>query len=398
MGIFGVQMMTPLFILFWVLGLFLVLNNIGKIVKFSYSKWITLLVSAVAVYYSLYLAPHIYQILYWRSGLLPYTAAIVIGIWVFYLITRQSVLDKPSRLSMFLIGALALLAGGFSEAGSTYLAAVFGIYLILSGIGLYKRQEWARKTFASAGIALIFIIVAMVLLISSPTSQVRMDRYGDPTPLTQLPILVISLSLGFIKLSFMDLPLPHLVIILTFLLLGYLLFPRLRNDINIRKYLYIIIVVAAIGFLLIGASLSPSAYIEQAPPAPRARIIARFTMICTIATLAWIFGSALKSRFNYKLLNYAAILMVLLAYGYAVRSILITSDKLVVYKERAELWDERDDKIRQAAAHNTPVVDVRAIDSLPVGGIRDFKPSEKHWINGCAARYYGVDAIRAILP
>jgi hypothetical protein len=81
-----------------------------------------------------------------------------------------------------------------------------------------------------------------------------------------------------------------------------------------------------------------------------------------------------------------------------VRSIIITSQKVALYAYRASVWDERDQIIRQAKEQNINQVNVRALDSSPVGNINDLKVRETHWINNCAERYYGVEIIRASLP
>jgi hypothetical protein len=87
-------------------------------------------------------------------------------------------------------------------------------------------------------------------------------------------------------------------------------------------------------------------------------------------------------------------------YAYGARSILISAQKISLYSERAVQWDEREALIKQSKADGVLEVNVRGIDGLPVGGIRDFKEDKGvgFWINQCAARYYGVDNIYATLP
>ena len=95
------------------------------------------------------------------------------------------------------------------------------------------------------------------------------------------------------------------------------------------------------------------------------------------------------------LLGLAAIAV---CFVYTGRSISIVSDRLPVYAERAEIWDERNAQIILAREQGITEIDVRGIDSLPVGGMKDLKPNPNDWVNVCAARFYSVALIRAVLP
>ena len=92
------------------------------------------------------------------------------------------------------------------------------------------------------------------------------------------------------------------------------------------------------------------------------------------------------------------ILLLLFVFIYAARTIAITGQKIELYAHRAMVWDERDQKIRQSIEEGILEVEVRELDSRPVGNINDFKASERFWINNCGERFYGAKAIRANLP
>src|SRR6185436_4552213 len=96
-------------------------------------------ISALIVFFSIYLTPHLYQSLYWRTGMLTYSTPLVLTVWLFVLITRQGLLAKPSKWEIILAGILALLTGGCSEAGTTVLVSALGIYVLLAGIGAYRK-------------------------------------------------------------------------------------------------------------------------------------------------------------------------------------------------------------------------------------------------------------------
>ena len=66
----GLQLMTPLTVIFWVAGFAYLFYNIAGMAGFRLSKWLALLPASAIVYFSIYLSPHIYQSLYCRTGML----------------------------------------------------------------------------------------------------------------------------------------------------------------------------------------------------------------------------------------------------------------------------------------------------------------------------------------
>jgi len=395
MGILGVQIMTPLNIILLALGLFWCLWNINKIADASLSHSALAIVTLITIYYSLYLAPHLYQSLYWRSGSLPYFEPIVIGIFVFALITHQGVREKPATVLIGVAAILAFLAGGFSEAACATLTTALACHV--GTTWFLRTQKWARQSRPVAIAALMGALFSMVVLISSPTNTSRVALYGQTASLTELPLLILKFSYDFVKFSFKDLPLPHLAIMGTAFLLGYLYHIPKDQSRQTRTILIIILFVTLTAFLVIASSFAPSAYIERVPPHPRTRIIPRFVLTLALVIVSWMFGALARGfsqseRFH----GVAAILFVVMAI-YPIRSIFIVSQYIPIYAARAELWDERESQIETAIADGENIITVKAIDGLPVGGIRDFDAKGQgrpgYWINICAARFYNLQEI-----
>ena len=126
-GTLGTQLMTPLTIIFWVAGLAYLFYNFAHMAGYRLSRWLIIFVSSVIVYFSIFLSPHIYQSLYWRTGMLTYTTPLVFLPWIFVFITEQSKREKPSSTLTGFIFVLALLGGGFSEASCTVLVTTLGL-------------------------------------------------------------------------------------------------------------------------------------------------------------------------------------------------------------------------------------------------------------------------------
>lgn len=397
LGLFGVQVMTLLVILLWTLGVFLILENIRALTSYSFSRLQLGLISAVVVYYSIYLTPHLYQSMYWRSGLLPYTAMIVLSVWTFVLLTLQAARPTPSTWRIALTAIITFLAGGFSEAGAATLTTLLLVYV---GLCVWFRQKsWAKNSLSLAIAAFVSSLLAIAVLIAAPTNAYRIGLYGKPTDLFAFLGRLLSFTFGFIKFSFLDMPLPHLAILAMLFLLGFLFFQGGRK-LETKHALLLVLFAAVLTYLFVAATYAPSAYIEKSPPAPRTRVISRFILTLGISTIAFLVGYYVRQFLSMRWLETVAILLLLGTYAYSARSILITTGKIPLYAERAAQWDERDALIQRSKADGVTNVNVRGIDGLPVGGIRDFKEKKGvgFWINQCAARYYGVDNIYATLP
>src|SRR5574339_353666 len=68
LDILGVQIMSPLNILLLAIGLYWCAINIRTVTNASTTKILILTLVLLTTYYSIYLAPHLYQSLYWRSA------------------------------------------------------------------------------------------------------------------------------------------------------------------------------------------------------------------------------------------------------------------------------------------------------------------------------------------
>ena len=396
LGTLGTQLMTPLTIIFWVAGLAFLFYNFACIAGYRLSKWLVILVAAVIVYFSIYLSPHIYQSLYWRTGMLTYVTPLVFLPWIFVFITEGSKRDEPSPILTGLIFILALLGGGFSEASSAVLVSTLGLYVLIAGIGYRQKKVWAVKTFVPALVALVGAVTAMALLAFAPTTQVRKERYGEPAGLVELVLLLYQFTYAFFVLSIKDYQ--SVAIIAMSVFSGFLFFPSIKTD----KPLKILLLAALAGLLvvfLVAASFAPSAYVERGLPADRTIIIPRFIAVFGFVLAGWLTGLALRELYSSRWLETLTIVLLLVSYVFPIYSLKVTAEKIPIYAGRTREWDAREAAILEAIADGEARADVFAIDGLPVGGIRDFDPPGKtgFWITKCAQNYYDIN-LRVHLP
>lgn len=386
LGVFGLQILIPLSLLLWTWGLVRLFKNVASISGVSLTTLQAALLSFAIVYFSVHLAPHVYQSLYWNTGFFTYTFPLVLAPWVLTLVTDQN----PTALKTMGIALLSLLAGGFSEASCTVLVSILALYTAIAFIGSRHKKPWARKTFPAALVALIFALAAMALLVFAPTTQIRAERYGEPASLPELVTLVFNFTRAFVTLSIKDYQ--HLLIFILAGLFGFVLINRDERLINPWKALGLGLVLFFVAVLLVAASLTPSAYVERGLPIERTLIIPRYIMVFAFVALGWICGYALRHVYALAWLQTTAAVTLLVALVFPVFTIFNASKYIPVYSQRARLWDEREAAILSAVERGDPRVEVLAIDGAPVGGLRDFDPPDKkgYWISLCAMDYYGI--------
>ncbi len=391
-GILGLKLLLPLSLLLWTWGLVRLFLNLSSLSTYPLSTFQATLLSLIIVYFSIYLAPHLYQSIYWNTGFFTYTFPLVLFPWVLTLVTDQN----PSKTKLILVALLSLLAGGFSEASNTVLVSALTLYTVIAFVGLRYKKVWAQKTFTPALVALIFAIMAMALLVFAPTTQLRAERYGEPASLSKLIVLLFNFTREFVTLSVKDYQ--QLLIVALVGLLSFVLNSKER-EINVLKTFGVGLGIFALAALLVAAALAPSAYVEHGTPILRTQIIPRHIMVFAFVALGWLGGYALRQLYSPNWLQSTATVALLVVLAFPIFTIFTASKYIPIHSQRADLWDEREAAILSAIENGQERVEVLAIDGAPVGGIRDFDPRGKkgYWITLCAADYYHIK-LQVILP
>jgi hypothetical protein len=389
--VLGVQLMTPLTILFWVGGLVYLFYNLSRLSEYRLSKTALGLFSSIVVYFSIYLTEHIYQSVYWRTGMLTYTSPMVFLTWIFAIITAQSLRERPSPWLVALVGVLAFLGGGFSEAGTTVMVSILCVYVVVAAFMAYRyKSAWARKSLVTAIVGLVFALVAMAMLVFAPTTQIRKGRYGEPASLPLLVKLLFNYTYAFFVAVVKNYQ--YIVIFLLSFLLGIVGHTSSGRSVKPMNTFIVAVVILVLAVVLVAASLTPSAYIEKGIPAPRTMIIPRFIVVLAIVAAGWFMGLTSRELFAVKWLEPVSLALLVVVLVFPIYSLTVTAQKIPVYSQRMELWDVRNAHILEAINNGDEKVDALAIDGLPVGGIRDFDPNGKKgfWITKCAMDYYGI--------
>ncbi len=399
-GLPGTQAMTALLMALWLGGLYWNFRNLSHL-SIPIPPITLLLASSLLLYYVLYLSPQRFQILYWRAGVMPYSAAIVSGLYIFAIITGQMLAEKTSKTLRYFSALLAFLAGGFSEISCVLLVTALGLLFLWAGWSKQRGKAWAIRSFPVITIALFFLVLSMLALILAPANA----RVEDVKIVSTNPLMVPWLSLQaaayFVFNSLKTLPLPHFIFILIFGVLPVLFRLFQEQPASIKHPGLCFVVVALVSFLLLVAIHAPTIYFYSAPPDPRGQSLGRFVMLSGLALLAWLAGDRFSRKWSNRWILAGAALVLLAGFAYTARTISTVYAELPGYISRAQQWDVRDLYIRSAQAEGIRLLEVRMIDTAAIDTrdlLRSKSSDREGWSRSCAAEYYGLDGMKPLAP
>lgn len=386
-GMAGMRFFPAVLIALWTIGLFLWLHEMGRFWGIRWPSWIPAFLSFWLVFYALWQAPHRFQILYWYSSSVTHFAPLAFTPFLLTFLTWQARRTAEGGHGSFWLDTLnflfAFLLGGFSEPPTAMLITAFALVLVITWI-VKKGHAWQRPLLWS----LIGLASAMLLMILAPANSLRMDA---PPPFSLLFFRTLRYPLDFIWDTLVTQPLPSLFTFTGPLLL-FLLFkepfagslPRAR-----KARLLILLAILGMAYLFIAASFAPSVY-GQSYPMARARFAARVVMTLALMLEGGLLGLILPVRRT----TPAALLLLLLAFYPLRASLKMWQSELPTYQQRAVAWDARQAHLFQQIAEGKREIVIEQLNSFQQ--VKELDSNPRHWVNRCAANYYGVDSIRAL--
>ena len=391
---------APAFMLvLWGVGLIFLTRQIRIMAGLEWHFSMDVLFGALLAFLSVLIAPNRFQSFFWRSAVSVHFAPLVfLNFLVAVLLFEIRSTRKGARL---VLSGLALffssfIVGGFSEPPVAIM--IVGVGLAFAYIWFFEKDRVRRTTLLFlTGSVFAGATLALVAMVFSP-ALADLDR--------ELPSFIVLIqrtgqyTYHFLADTVRVLPLPILVNIVCPALISFMMY---RGDQNAgilsdaRKNLKVAVALPILLVILIAAGFSTSAY-GQSYPAERARFFAHVLMTITLVMegiLAGLwFARAKWTLMNSVYIEYAAMLTLLIMAFYPIRSTLLVLRSVPEYSARAQVWDRRDAHIYELRVRGQTdltvpqfdgIYDVKELDSLPT-----------HWVNRCAAAYYGVNSIRAI--
>lgn len=396
--------LPALVVMMWVLGLALVLRQMIRLSHVTLGWLLTLIGAGFLCVWTLVQAPDLYQILYWRTGMLTYLAPLIANTFLFALILWQWIAKRKSWLVMILVCILALLAGGFSETGFAFQMTYLVMLSAGAVVSFRNKQPGESSPLWMCGAALLGTLLAGILLALSPTNQ---DRLVNLPPRPDLISLILSTVENIKIFSVITLKRLFPSTLLGFILPfgSAIIFSALQTGPNKSTLSNLMIklgLVILLGFLLLCACFLPSAYIQSSYPGLRALIAARFVMVLIIALAGWLAGQAAVRLFERRLAHRRLIWITSLGILVLTGSLIWTVVPTILadqpkFEKWAQLWDARDSEIRTASKQNATNIHVMALDHV-IPDVGELSPDPLYWYNQCAAGYYGIDSIRANQP
>lgn len=395
-----VSILPALMLTLWVVGIAWLLFESSRFSGKTWDKPLILTLTLLLVFLALLQAPNRFQILYWRSAMATHFAPLVFMPYLASFMLRSLFVaeTKPVAFWAFpLIFLASFLIGGFSEP--TVLVMISLLTLAIFSVWFWMKDP-SRKTALTLLIwSFVGAVLALAVMALSPAHAFRLGSTPPPT----IPILFarsFRYGVDFILNSFRTLPLPtFFTVLIPFLIFHNLyLSPRPALTLEQRKQIYLLLaVIPVLSYLLIVASFLPSVY-GQSFPVERARFAGQLLLVVGLMIEAALLGCA-AAQFSAQAerglpLALIASLLLTVAALYPLRAAWLALGEIPAYRERAALWDERDAKILLLVEQGQTDIMVHQFDG--VQGVKEMDVNANHWVNRCAAKYYGLDSIRAV--
>ncbi len=395
----NVQITTPLMIFLWMAGLIWAISEIRRLAGISWRIEVDLFLGISLAFLTILQAPHLFQTLYWRSSMFTHFAPLVFGVFLLAFLIRQAGCVRIEPLPLWkhlIVFFAAFVIAGFSEPPVATM--VTALTLAILAVWFCSHGPARERILKLLGWAFAGAFLGLLVMVFSPANLNMPD--GSTPGLVELFRDTFLFAFVFINSTFKTLPLPAMISILIPALLvwlcGQMSFFEL-SPFRKRRIWLIIAVAPFVMYLLIAAGFSPSVY-GQGFPVERMRFAARWIMTLCLMLEGGMFGLLLQSL-SLKPFQYAAQIVVaglfsIVAIVYPLRAALNIYHDVPEYRARAGLWDLRDAyMIRHAALGETDII-VPGFSG--VYGVKELDDDPTHWVNVCAAQYYGVNSIRAV--
>ena len=404
LGMFGNKLIATATIIFWLVGLVWTGYNISRLVnRIPFSA--TLLACSLLLYYDLYLSPQRFQILYWLSAVVPYSTALTFWFLLLGLITHQMIREAPARWVNWLVAPLAFMAAGLHETSCALMFTCTTLLLMAAWFFKRRGQAWAVMSYQTILICWFVLLMGMITLIVSPSNFRVADLHAPRSSLLAVPFVSIRHAVDFIVISLRTLPLPHVIYVA--LLMGLAILSDRSTSTapasapTPKQFALQLGITTVITYLLIVVTMAPTAYFYSSYPDPRGQSLSRFLLLCGFSLLAWFVGIWISRTLKGNWPVIASVIVLLAGFAYTARSIGLIYGDLPGFVRRAQAWDERDRTIKEAKAKGIMLVEVPAIDVAEIRTQDMFPSKGRAWtdyVYSCAARYYGVDGLKATAP
>lgn len=329
------------------------------------------------------------QSFYWETGMLTYTAPLILGTTGFAFALRSyRNAGGVSAHSIASIALIALVVAGFSETTTALEIGVAASSVTFSRRILDRAKRATALRISTA--ALAGSLIGLTIVIASPGNAFREMILGHNPSVWNGLVLPVPFAVMLIGRSFLTHPLATL---LPFCFAALVARPacedgKRQSNASRAK-------IAFVALFLIVVCFAPAAYALLGPAPSRALIAPQFVLISAMALLGYLAGSnacGQSWRSDARLMTVTVLVLSIAP----IASIAKTIKTANAASEYARAWDRRDAELRYAAARSITSVTVAALpeDSALVRGIESPRADPDCEVNQALASYYQLKEIR----
>ncbi len=394
----SVAVLPALMIILWVIGIMWLLREAARYAGQTWPPAVILSLSLLLAFISLLEAPNRYQTLYWRASLTTHFAPLVFMPYLaaFLLSSIISSRTRPHPRWLYPLSFfLAFFLGGFSEPTLAVMISLLALVILVMWI--YSKSPERNLNLALLAWTLSGAVLALVVMIFAPANSLRLG--SAPPGLTVLVERSFRYGFDFVRDSLKSLILPSFFATITPMVIFYGLnisSPSSYSRAQQKNIWITLALVPVLSYLLVVASFAPSVY-GQSFPVDRARFAGQVSLVAALMIEGAALG-ILLAQWRPRIINnlpigaISAILLIVAAF-YPLRSAWLTMADIPSYRARAQAWDERESiifSLREQGQTDLAVPQLSGVD-----GIKELDNRAEHWVNRCAAEYYGVNSIQA---
>lgn len=352
--------------------------------------------AGLLVFATLALAPNLYQVLYWQTGLVTYSIPLllllVLGAW--HLTWSSAREARAPRSAEVLSFALGLVIAGFSETVAVVQTALLGVLVIWTSALPHESKQVNPLLRAS----LLGSAVGLGIVAAAPGNTARQGLLPERTS----PLLAASRAVRDAYLfSFMILKWKWQVLAIASLAPFAWRAALLQGGDDPRSASsgprwWIVLGLPVLAFLLVAGVMFPSEFAVSSYPDGRILVTAAGIVIASIMIWANSISSFLVRRFRDGLAlpslgTLAALALLGLVFLQGSTAISGDLGLLTDAREYAARWDERDAQIRQAVAEGAEKMQVASLTHM--AGLAEVERDPDEWINRCIAETYGLQSV-----
>lgn len=401
-GVNGIRVMAGVELVIWTILLAWMFIELGKLLRIHIPKTGYVWLACMTIALSLYQTPALYQILYWRTGLIPYSLPLLwfVGIAAFFLRYVEKPYDATrARWAGILFVILVFFAGGLSETTSGM--QVGALFAAVALVWWTRRLHQRRDALAMLAAGAITAVIAISIMAASPGTSNRLGRIMRSSPIYN-PIELAGDVILYTSQFLFDTAASYPSLILVALTVSFgvvflALSTSLQGSPSIpASYLRMaLLIVPIVVFIVIGFSYAPSAFVRTFPAA-RARFASHFALMLGLMIEGGILGvlaAQARSVINFRWVKAAVAVLLVALMIHPIRAAPRVYALRYEYQDFAQQWDTRHAFIQHAVANGETDLVVVQLDAP--GGIGEYKGNPRDWINRCVARFYGLNSIIA---